>query len=384
MDKSIDKTDSRESFYVVYQNKKILFISNGFFSLFDCFSSTDDFLKTHQDVQELFTFTNQTRKFYKKLDDTKLLWYESFIENKQKNNRIIFGYKGIEYYYKFFITQSFSALDQYVIYFHSIDNELKKEKKLVQFFYKTQKKIKKLEKLSKHKDKLTLMGEIMENITHQWKQPLTNILFTATAIQFKKSLDRLNDEELDKSVENIIESVNYMSQTVNDFKSFLNEEKQKRVFEIGEIINKIESIIKGNITRFSIDLEINIEKQLYVFGFENELIQSIVNIINNATDALKSKDPRNRKISMTISQTDSKSIITIKDNGGGVQIDIIDKIFEHYFTTKGENGSGIGLHITKEIVENHFRGELKVYNTEVGAVFEIILPLYEFEEITEI
>lgn len=377
-----NQIDSFRSFYIVYQDGKMVFISSDFFLLFDCFSSIDDFLKIHQDIHELFNFTNQTRKFYRKSHDTNSLWYESFLLNNNKNNRVLFRYKGKNHYYDFSIFKSFSTSNEYVIYFNSLTKQLKKEKRFINFFYKRQQKIKKLEKLSKHKDKLSLMGEMMENITHQWKQPLTNILFTATAIQLQKSLDMLNDEELNNSVENIIGSVNYMSQTVNDFKSFLNEEKQKRVFEIGEILHKIESIIKGNIKRYSIDLVINADTKLYAYGFENELIQSIINIINNATDALKAKDPIDRKIEITLTQFDTKSIIKIEDNGGGIPLEIIDKIFEHYFTTKGENGSGIGLHMTKDIVENHFKGKLKVYNSDLGAVFEMILPLYIFEEIS--
>jgi len=376
----MNQIDYVKSFFVVYQNGKIVNISNDFFQLFHCFTSLDDFFKTHTDIKELFSFDSKVKKYYDKKLQTANYWFESFMVNN-KNNRVILTYKGENYHYKIFISKSFSNPNEYIVYFDSLQNQLKKERRLVNFFYKSRTKIKSLEKLSKHKDKLSLMGEMMENITHQWKQPLTNILFVTTSIQLQKTLDILDDEELDKSLENIVQAVNYMSQTVNDFKNFLNHEKQKRVFKISEIMHKVESIVKGNLTRHSINLSINSDYELYAFGFENELIQSVINIINNAMDALKVKDPMDRKITITLSKLHLNSLITIEDNAGGIPLSIIDKIFEHYFTTKGENGSGIGLHMTKDIIENHFQGKLKVYNNETGAVFEISIPLYNFEDI---
>ena len=245
-------------------------------------------------------------------------------------------------------------------------------------------KLKEKEILLIQKSKMAAMGEMIENIAHQWRQPLSLISVVSSTLLLQKKLDMHipKDEECEQLTK-IGDTVNYLSQTIDDFRSFFKEKKLKENFLLEDSYKKVLNLMSSNFKAMQIDVIENIEN-VEIETFENELIQVIMNILTNAKDVLLSKGNDFRKlIFIEIYKENDKSIFSIKDNAGGIPIENIEKIFEPYFTTKGDEGTGIGLHMSKEIIQNHMNWELKVENSTFdyqwkeykGAKFTIILPL---------
>ena len=245
-------------------------------------------------------------------------------------------------------------------------------------------KLKEKEILLIQKSKMAAMGEMIENIAHQWRQPLSLISVVSSTLLLQKKLDMHipKDQECEQLTK-IGDTVNYLSQTIDDFRSFFKEKKLKENFLLEDSYKKVLNLMSSNFKAMQIEVIENIEN-VEIETFENELIQVIMNILTNAKDVLLSKGNDFRKlIFIEIYKENDKSIFSIKDNAGGIPIENIEKIFEPYFTTKGDEGTGIGLHMSKEIIQNHMNGELKVENSTFdyqgeeykGAKFTIILPL---------
>ena len=245
-------------------------------------------------------------------------------------------------------------------------------------------KLKEKEILLIQKSKMAAMGEMIENIAHQWRQPLSLISVVSSTLLLQKKLDMHipKDEECEQLTK-IGDTVNYLSQTIDDFRSFFKEKKLKENFLLEDCYKKVLNLMSSNFKAMQIDVIENIEN-VEIETFENELIQVIMNILTNAKDVLLSEGNDFRKlIFIEIYKENDKSIFSIKDNAGGIPIENIEKIFEPYFTTNGDEGTGIGLHMSKEIIQNHMNGELKVENSTFdyqgkeykGAKFTIILPL---------
>ncbi len=251
----------------------------------------------------------------------------------------------------------------------------------------TEQKLK--EKLLREKDitlfqqsKLAAMGEMIGNIAHQWRQPLSVISTAATGMLLQKDLGVSTHKDEIKALVAINNSTQYLSQTIEDFRNFLRLDKEVKFFNINDAIEK--SISLTNIRKKSdeISVLIDIDKHLEVEGIKNEFIQVIINLLNNAKDALK--DLKTQKLIFIDAYKQNDNIfILVKDNGGGIPDEIINRIFEPYFTTKHQfQGTGIGLYMSTEIIKNHMKGNLSVQNKEFlynnikynGAVFYISLP----------
>jgi PAS domain S-box-containing protein len=251
----------------------------------------------------------------------------------------------------------------------------------------TEQKLK--EKLLREKDitlfqqsKLAAMGEMIGNIAHQWRQPLSAISSAATGMILQKDLGISTHNEEIKALAAINNSTQYLSQTIEDFRNFLRLDKEVKLFNINDAIER--SISLTNIRKKSdeINIILDIDKHLEVKGIKNEFIQVIINLLNNARDALK--DLKTKKfIFIDVYKQDDYIFITVKDSGGGISNDIINRIFEPYFTTKHQSqGTGIGLYMSVEIIKNHMKGNLSVENEKffynnceyVGAFFSIRLP----------
>ena len=211
--------------------------------------------------------------------------------------------------------------------------------------------------------KMAAMGEMIGNIAHQWRQPLSVITTAATGAKIQKELSCLTDNELYSALTSINASAQYLSTTIDDFRNFFNPSNNKiNEFDILETIDKTLNLVKAQFTAKNIEIIQNIE-EYKVSSIQNELIQVLINILNNARDALLSIENQKRFIFIKVYTKESNLIIEIKDNAGGIEENIMDRIFEPYFTTKNKSqGTGIGLYMSKEIVENHLNGELLVSN----------------------
>ncbi len=225
-------------------------------------------------------------------------------------------------------------------------------------------KSRKRERFLAEQSKLASMGEMIGNIAHQWRQPLSAITTSTSAAQIKKELGILDEDELDKLFLQIIQKANFLSETIDDFRNFFKVDKEKINFNILDIVENVKSIVHSMYQNNDIEL---IQSEVFLdinyYGFPNELSQVLLNLLNNARDVLLGKDIKDKKVKIEIEKISNKIIIKVFDNGGGVPLPIIDKIFEPYFTTKHQTqGTGIGLYMSREIIKNHFYGELHIEN----------------------
>jgi len=241
------------------------------------------------------------------------------------------------------------------------------------------------EKLLVQQSKMAAMGEMLENIAHQWRQPLSVISTCASGINLQKDFGTLTDEMLLESLKNIVNTTSYLSETINDFKNFFERDKEKKNFNINNNIDKTLDLIEMGFSNNEISVLKDYKDSIVIHSYNNEFMQVLLNIMNNAKDAIISNEKLKNKrkiICISIYKKDGKAIIEIKDNAGGIKDDVMDKIFEPYFTTKHQSqGTGIGLFMTREIITKHMEGIIEVENTSYeidgieykGALFRIII-----------
>jgi len=226
--------------------------------------------------------------------------------------------------------------------------------------------------------KLAAMGEMMGNIAHQWRQPLNILgalnLKAETFIEIHGQLSKNHYSNISKNIE---VQLNYMSKTIDDFRNFFRSDKTKKDFYILEYINKSLNILNTQLEYLNIDIEITGD-DFVTHGLENEFQQVILNVVNNAKDALIENDIKNGKIHIKTQILDSSGIISIQDNAGGISDNVINRIFEPYYTTKEKSkGTGVGLYMSKIIVEDNMNGQISAFNVNNGACFIIQLNVQE-------
>ena len=230
--------------------------------------------------------------------------------------------------------------------------------------------------------KMAAMGEMIGHIAHQWSQPLSSISTSATGMKLQKEMDILEDDFLIQGLKQINKSVQYLSTTIDDFRNFYQPNKNKSEFYILDTIDKVINLIHSQFISKGIKI-IKSGENIKINSYENELIQVIINLLNNARDELIKKDSTCEKlIFINISKNKKYIILEIKDNAGGIPQEIKDKIFDAYFTTKEqEEGTGIGLYMSSQIIEN-MDGKIEVSNRDyeyegqnyTGALFKIFIP----------
>jgi len=245
-------------------------------------------------------------------------------------------------------------------------------------------KIKQNEKLLHEQSKLASMGEMIGNIAHQWRQPLSAISTAATGMQLQQEYDCLDPKDLISACDAINNNAQYLSHTIEDFTNFIKGNKEKTFFHLKDALQSVVHLLDGTIKQNNITLLLNIE-DIELNSYENELTQGIINIINNAKDALGDLPNDTEKI-IEISTYIEKNncVICIKDNAGGIQEDILTKIFDPYFSTKHKSqGTGLGLHMTYKLVVDGLQGTVVAKNISTiykdkrykGAEFTLKIPI---------
>lgn len=220
--------------------------------------------------------------------------------------------------------------------------------------------------------RLAAMGEMIGNIAHQWRQPLSSISLLVQDIQEAAETGELDEEYLSTSVAKCTRTIGHMSETIDNFRDFFNPDKKQTDFCVNNEITKSLQLLDAGLENNNIKVNVDIKDECKINGIPGEYSQVLVNIINNAKDVLLGRKIENPVIEIESRFEDGNSVVTICDNGGGVEKDIAEKIFEPYFTTKALNqGTGIGLYFSKMIIEGNMHGSLKVYNSEAGACFTI-------------
>lgn len=220
-------------------------------------------------------------------------------------------------------------------------------------------------KLMESQSKLASMGEMIGNIAHQWRQPLSLISTIASGIKVKMEFNQFDEKELIPDMENIIKQTNYLSNTIDDFRNFIQNSNDKGEILVSNIIKKTLSILNPSIVSHNITMILDTDDDIKIDGYENQLIQALINILNNSKDALKEniKESEDRFIFIETKAINDALILRIRDNAGGIPEGVINKIFEPYFTTKHKSiGTGIGLSMAYQIITKHHNAHIFVSN----------------------
>jgi len=244
--------------------------------------------------------------------------------------------------------------------------------------------IKQKEELLVQQSKMATMGEMLENIVHQWKQPLSAMSTNVSSVQLQKELEILDDETLDSSLSDMMLVIGHLSNTLDDFGNYLKPNREKVEFSIHETMQKSISLLASQFRNENIEI-ITTKDNINIEAYQSDFMQSFLNIINNSKDALIEEQDEKRYVFIDVALNDKEEVvINIRDNAGGIKDDIMDDIFSSHFTTKSQSGgTGIGLFMTKEMIEQHMLGRLEVCNVNYeydgveykGAQFTVTLPL---------
>ncbi|PLY04678.1 MAG: hypothetical protein C0625_15920 [Arcobacter sp.] len=219
------------------------------------------------------------------------------------------------------------------------------------------------DKLFSQQSKMAAMGEMLGNIAHQWRQPLSTISTAATGVKLQKEMNLLTDVDFNYAMDSINTTVQYLSHTIEDFRSFFDPKNSKiKEFFVSDVIDKVLNLASSHFVSKDIEIIKNIDN-VAIVSLENEFIQVLLNILHNSKDALLKVENEKRLIFINTYTKNQTLIIEIKDSGKGINEKIIDRIFEPYFTTKHQSqGTGIGLYMCQDIIMKHLNGTIKVEN----------------------
>ena len=219
------------------------------------------------------------------------------------------------------------------------------------------------------------MGDMLAMIAHQWRQPLSVISMLANNIKLQVELEEnITKHDIEHFVSSLEKQTHYLSQTIDDFRDFFRPDKIKETVSISTILQKVENLTIKSLQNNNITLSLPKKSDMKLSVYRNQLIQVIINLINNAKDAIKSKQTLNGMIEITLKHNKNQITISVCDNGGGIDPSIIEKLGEAYVSTKSKNGTGLGLYMSIMIVENHLGGTLEWTSDNKGSCFKINLP----------
>ena len=378
--------DSQQNIIIITDGKNLNNANKQFFNFFNSYNSIEEFKLEHNCICEMFIDLNDENYLIDKDYDGKN-WAEHILANPKKSFKAaMMKDNKIEHFVlNVNLTQFKNEIIPYVVVtLTNITSDIKQKNELKNLNenleYLVEVKTKELQKLNesledrikeeikknKEKDnilfqqnKIASMGEMLNNIAHQWRQPLSAISTSASSILLKKELNNLDNESIDFLCSHILESSNYLSKTIEDFSSFYKQDEKACEFLLNEIITKDLELLKTKLISEKIEVHLNIDKKASILISENQFHQIILSLINNCIEALIENQKNNRLIIISF----SNSVLSIQDNANGIKDEIIEHIFEPYFTTKHKSqGKGLGLYMVKTILENNMNYKIDVKN----------------------
>ena len=220
--------------------------------------------------------------------------------------------------------------------------------------------------------RLAAMGEMIGNIAHQWRQPLNNVALIIQNIQMQYESGTLTKEEMDKDIHDAMEVLLQMSHKIDDLRNFFRVDKERQGFFISKVVSRTLELVSPNLGSHKIKVEIDSVDEVMATGYQNEYAQVLINIISNAREAAIERNISLPRIMIRITRENGHSVLYVRDNCGGIPEDILLKVFDPYFTTRGpDRGTGIGLYMSKVIIEQNMAGHLTVRNVDGGAEFRV-------------
>ena len=412
--------DAQSNIIIVSNGEEMLDANLQLIKFFDQFKDFEDFKKKTKCICDFFEDDVPNEEYITKKGYGNLKWMELLLKNPDKHFKVIIKNHGEKYH--FLIQAVETILDDetgesvIIITFNDITTEINSQIKLANLNENLEQlvadKTKELQELNENleqkviiesakarkKDKQLMqqsrfaaLGEMIGNIAHQWRQPLSAIGSISSGVKLQMELGLTTEEEIKQSFDKIIDNIEFLSQTIEDFRGFFKEDKELVDFDIIQTINKTLSILETTYKDNNIKIITDFKSDKFISnGMPSELSQVILNILNNAKDATVSNNIENRLVHIEVKSENGKNIIQIQDNAGGIPDDIIDKIFDPYFTTKHQSqGTGIGLYMSKDIIENHMKGLISVQNLYIkkddiyynGACFKIVLDEVKKDEV---
>lgn len=218
------------------------------------------------------------------------------------------------------------------------------------------------------------MGEMVRNIAHQWRQPLNTLALILANIQDDFQFGELNEATLGRAVANGNRIIHQMSRNIDDLRSFFQIDEEKQRFSIRQATQEAIALVDASFREHDIEISIEGENDLEALGYEHELAQVLLNLFNNAREAIEAGKIMHGRIAIRLEQSGDSARIIVRDNGGGIPHEVMGRLFDPYFSTK-EAGTGIGLYLSKMIVEKSMDGQITATNAEGGAEFTVSFPL---------
>ena len=226
--------------------------------------------------------------------------------------------------------------------------------------------------------RLAAMGEMLSMIAHQWRQPLSTTTLRISNMQIKSMMDDEKNDERDVLLEEVSDTLVYLSNTIDDFQTYFKPEHKSERANVAGMMERAKNFVKARADIYNIEMVCSGNAEVEIDTFPNEMIQVVINILNNAVDVIISSKASVKQITLEASASDENVFITITDSGEGIKEELLERVFEPYFSTKSENGTGLGLYMAKMIIEEHMKGQISVVNApEGGARFVIEVPLYK-------
>lgn len=351
---------------ILASGKSILKVNAAFLSFFNI-QSKDDFIDANLCISDFFVKKNS---YLQKYIDSEL-WIDYILNNPYKVHKAL--------------VKKDDELFEFIVVAKYVNNYDTKEV-LIVFSDVTQLSIQ--QETIIQQEKRALMGDMIENIAHQWRQPLSAISVTASGVKLRAELEDLDNEDLVYYCDSITRNVNHLSETIDNFRNFYNQNNKVTSFTVKELIDDALGIFNSKFLNRHIEVMCTLE-DININGSKNELLQVLMNLFSNSNYELEKKDGK-RLIFIEAKYLSNKmALISVKDNAGGVPSKIIDNIFDAHFTTKKKDeGTGIGLFMSKTIIEEHFAGTLTLENRtytynneeEKGAEFIIKVSVNNYSD----
>ncbi|MEA3498870.1 MAG: HAMP domain-containing sensor histidine kinase [Campylobacterota bacterium] len=404
--------DAQPNIIIVSDGITMVNANHQLIEFFDNFKSFEEFKKEHRCICDFFENNVPDDNYINKQTYGDLSWIEYILKNSDKNFKVIMKKNGLKHHFAIIVNKKIvnKATKEAVIVttLNDITAEINSQIKLKslndnlglivanktkelnelnenleqKIIIETQ-KVREKDKQMTQQARFAAMGEMIGNIAHQWRQPLSAINSTASGMELQMQLGIASNDDISESYKKIMGYVDFLSQTIEDFRGFFKEDKEKIDFNAVDTLKHTLSIIsalyKDNDIKVIKEFK---DEELFTLGMPSELSQVFLNILNNAKDALVSNKIDKKIVYIRCEIEDKTNVIYIQDNAGGIPEDILDKIFDPYFTTKHQSqGTGIGLYMSKDIVEKHMNGKISVKNLTTnldgeeyfGACFKIEL-----------